>query len=77
MSAYKKGEEPYLRPYCAIIRAKMGFQRDSIPLEGVWGRSPHYNFFLLISLPSSFSFFGTKRSTSGKYSKLQVKLEIP
>ena len=34
MSAYKKGGEPYLRPYHAIIRAKMGCQRDNVPLAG-------------------------------------------
>ena len=42
MSAYEKGGELCLRPYCAIIRAKMGFQRDSIPLAGGVGDSvPH------------------------------------
>ena len=40
MSAYKKGEELLLRPYYAIIRAKMGFQRDNVHLAGVWGQRP-------------------------------------
>ena len=25
-----------------LFKHKMGFQRDSVPLAGVWGRSPHY-----------------------------------
>ena len=39
MSAYKKGGEPSLRPFHIIIRAKMGFQRDIVPLEGGVGDS--------------------------------------
>ena len=43
MSTRKKGEELSLRPYHAIIRAKMGFQRDSIPLAGGLGDSVPQN----------------------------------
>ena len=39
MSAHKKGGELLLRLYYVIIRAKMGFQRDNVPLAGGVGDS--------------------------------------
>ena len=43
VSTHKKGEEPCCRSYNAVIHAKMGFQRDNVPLAGVWGQRPHKN----------------------------------